>query len=57
MTDKEKILHLEKNLAICRKTMEKLSKENAALKQEVGVGRGEISFWLVMEKSAVRFFQ
>ena len=41
MTDKERIRQLEKDLAICRKTVEKLSKENSALKLEVGVRNKE----------------
>jgi hypothetical protein len=36
MTDKEKIRQLEKDLAICRKTVEKLQKEISVFKQESG---------------------
>ena len=45
MTDKEKILQLEKDLAICRKTVEKLSKENSALRQEIIVINPEWREW------------
>lgn len=34
---KERIRQLEKELAICRKTNEKLFKENSALRQEIFV--------------------
>ena len=37
MNNKERIRQLEKDLFICRKTVEKLSKENSALKQEIMV--------------------
>ena len=35
MTDKEKIRELEKQLALCRKTVEKLSKEKQILMDEL----------------------
>jgi len=41
MTDKEHIEQMEKDLAICRKTVERLSKENSALRQEVALLRNE----------------
>ena len=37
VTDKEKIRQLEKDLAICRKTVEKLQKEITVLMQEIMV--------------------
>ena len=41
MTDKEKPRQFEKDLAICRKTVEKLSKEVSTLKQEIFVLKAE----------------
>jgi len=35
MTDKERIHQLEKELAICRRTVGKMAKEISALKQEI----------------------
>jgi predicted RNase H-like nuclease (RuvC/YqgF family) len=35
MTDKERIKQLEKDLALCRKTVEKLTKEKSILESEL----------------------
>lgn len=46
MTDKEKIHQLEKDLAIARKTVERLQKEMCVLKQEILVIIPEWSEWV-----------
>jgi len=42
MDDKEIIRQLEKDLAICRKTVKKMAKKISALKQELGLRKDEI---------------
>ena len=46
MSDKEKILQLEKDLAICKKTVEKLQMEITVLMQEIMVINPEWSDYI-----------